>query len=1130
MNNSTNCLNCKNLFLENQSIHEDLDKKIKEIEDIKKGIQKFTKESETASKENKDIKDRLNEVEAEKIKIEKDCRKYKDDLILIKKTINSVQNKENNFIRHIAETESRKKELEDEKKNSEDKFKQISADLAGLKIKNDDLQQNLKKKEIELVAANEKIKKLAGDLDIKQKEETENLKKNKDEKEKLVLKIESLDKELLEKNALKSELSEVNKSLNEKKKEIDILNENNIQINKKFEETQNKYKEETKKLKEKETLVNDYKKNQELILKEKDKLSKLKDELNQKINDKDQEIKNRECNIADLKKEIESTKEYFEKENQSLNIFKVNLEKEIENLLHNAEGDKNKASNYENICKKLEEENINKTNKISDLQEKLQVCKESKKNYKKKIKDFEMEKFKIYSSNESSTNKNLELEGKYKALEEKYQSKMKKNELSKEKYKTKIKNYEETIQKEKEISNDIKMHLSKAEAKELLLEQMNKELDILAKNKLKEIENYNNQINDLKNDIKCLTSDNKKKIKNLKLSIQDLNIKSGEKENLLNEQEKQIKELTLVNNDIDKYLKLMEKEIQSKNSKIEDDIVIIRTLKQNEENLSNINKELEYLLSGKLKEIENCNCEINNLKNNIEKISLQNWKVVGEFDSQNKDLNQRLNENQDSSILNESFSSKSSKKSLTRVFSNSPCKIVNATESPEIYNSKYDLIIDIPSFSDICNCGWQIEFPEKKINTEREFLNLQDEKCSSNFFIGILGGYCKGKTFFLNKLTNNYFPSGKKESTKGISITNWNCDSKKCLIMDTVGFDFPINMSKDVLIKRRKTENNIQDLVCEVSNILIFIVNDFTIKDQKVLERIRENTILKSSNQMEIIVIHNLKDVNDKIVKQDTLNQIYSIYSYEESFCILNKLESTINNETIEFFQTTSKQKNDRNEIHVRHLIFLKDDCDYGRKYNLKVLELLKSWINSRIRSSTETNFFDILYKYLTGGKSISQSVDPRNKSGNLKIITTKGGISILKENGIEDKLIIKCVPNENLDVKINVERFDLKYDIIQTNKSYKIIIDIPGIEKKSLSIKKNSSTHSLRCIGRRDKEYDTNPLYQGRKFGEFSQVFVIPTEFFILEQKIKIENGTCKIEYIKEDDQEDDQEEDIEI
>ena len=83
------------------------------------------------------------------------------------------------------------------------------------------------------------------------------------------------------------------------------------------------------------------------------------------------------------------------------------------------------------------------------------------------------------------------------------------------------------------------------------------------------------------------------------------------------------------------------------------------------------------------------------------------------------------------------------------------------------------------------------------------------------------------------------------------------------------------------IIEKEATELFILDLVFDMSDYFICVVNDFTSLDQRYLNKINRNLQNNPSKQFrEIIVIHNLKDVESKeIFDHLWRNQVTQIYS-----------------------------------------------------------------------------------------------------------------------------------------------------------------------------------------------------------------------------------------------------------
>ena len=57
--------------------------------------------------------------------------------------------------------------------------------------------------------------------------------------------------------------------------------------------------------------------------------------------------------------------------------------------------------------------------------------------------------------------------------------------------------------------------------------------------------------------------------------------------------------------------------------------------------------------------------------------------------------------------------------------------------------------------------------------------------------------YDKGKTFILNQLTTQSFRSGKRHTTKGISMKEVQIERDNFFVLDTAGTNSPIDLSQD---------------------------------------------------------------------------------------------------------------------------------------------------------------------------------------------------------------------------------------------------------------------------------------------------------------------------------------------
>ena len=228
----------------------------------------------------------------------------------------------------------------------------------------------------------------------------------------------------------------------------------------------------------------------------------------------------------------------------------------------------------------------------------------------------------------------------------------------------------------------------------------------------------------------------------------------------------------------------------------------------------------------------------------------------------------------------------------------------------------YDMIIDINSFSTKNELIWNIETKqtkkEEQINLENQIeinqnqnqksnneiqdkkkndkINLQEEKIQkkeinknigidNNIVIGVIGLGNVGKSYLLSLFLGEDLPTGDSIHTKGISIKK----SDKLIILDSEGMEAPLtrnNVSKDFYQKdnlaekeinesdfliqaiardKKAVELFIQDFIIEKSDILFIIVGQLTLTEQKLINR-----IINETNKEKIFVIHNLKNLYTK--------------------------------------------------------------------------------------------------------------------------------------------------------------------------------------------------------------------------------------------------------------------------
>ena len=204
----------------------------------------------------------------------------------------------------------------------------------------------------------------------------------------------------------------------------------------------------------------------------------------------------------------------------------------------------------------------------------------------------------------------------------------------------------------------------------------------------------------------------------------------------------------------------------------------------------------------------------------------------------------------------------------------------------------YDIVIDVNSISNITK-GWDVKMSEKG----RAQYQKQSNKKSC--VVGVVGNKNKGKSFILTKLAGIKLPSGHSLTTKGLSVKYPTIDQQNIVLLDTAGLETPItsstevydlkkeldnklaeekkefdesleglpdddgskerkekehedNLRREILSKfttdKQITEYFLQTFILQESHILIFLVEQLTYSDQKLLNRIKNEFMIESTD------------------------------------------------------------------------------------------------------------------------------------------------------------------------------------------------------------------------------------------------------------------------------------------
>ena len=228
------------------------------------------------------------------------------------------------------------------------------------------------------------------------------------------------------------------------------------------------------------------------------------------------------------------------------------------------------------------------------------------------------------------------------------------------------------------------------------------------------------------------------------------------------------------------------------------------------------------------------------------------------------------------------------------------------------------------------------------------------------------------------------------------------------------------------------TEYFLQKFIIWKSDILILVVGNITLTEQKLLLRVTK-AVEYLGNQKEVYVVHNLKEfstkeqVNDYI--ENTLKKLYKIEIEENNIQNITR----DNNYNEEYFNQYFREK-DKN---INHLIFINEYVNnYSNFYNIptkiflqKKIEQIKTWKSFPIIDNIK-DFLKYNYKEL---------MDEPNKIEDFKI----------EEGEKEDRIVLKNVEKITLkryfvdEMGFTFYKDEIKYSYYINLKDNKLYINL---------------------------------------------------------------------------------------
>ena len=622
-----------------------------------------------------------------------------------------------------------------------------------------------------------------------------------------------------------------------------------------------------------------------------------KDEIISYICQKFETLKNENLSLKNKIKQLDKTNENNEKSIKDMRRDLINVRREKNSLNYNLEREKSKTSQLNSKIEKLNSEAQNLNDKLENLNTNLN----SKENENKKLKtkldkiSFEtnenVKKVLIQVENEKLINKNLE---------------------------SKISNLEK---KEKQQN-----------LKNLELVESNKEKEKLIQNLRNDNKNLGANINELKKDINI--KDNT--IKNVNdLLSKEKNINMNKTQDLNKEKEK--------------------------NKKLNDKLDNIAS--NHSENISKILQQLD-------EEKEKAQ---NLLKKNTELEEQEKIKY-----KENKELESQL---------------KQKDEELKNVIKNYIPENYGLKFQSDCKTGEYDIILDINSIMSLIKEGWNVIYNQKE--GKNLYLNKKKEK---TIVVGVIGNKNMGKTFFLEKLCRYDIPKGFNVKTIGLSVRYGTTVKHNVAILDSAGQETPLlkmEKSNQVLKNEEKDEDEDEDelfeneekneskqkneeleevkdkefeqysrdkLITEYflqkfiiykSDIIILVVGNISLTEQKLLYTVKQDVKNLDKNKM-IFVIHNLKEYSTKEQVDDYIeNTLKKLCKIDLDENPLLDLLGEDNYDDEEYYNQYFIEQNDN----VAHFIFVNEFSEIAKYYNTPIIR----FIQKRIEGVDRRNKFAII-------------------------------------------------------------------------------------------------------------------------------------------------------------------------
>ena len=396
----------------------------------------------------------------------------------------------------------------------------------------------------------------------------------------------------------------------------------------------------------------------------------------------------------------------------------------------------------------------------------------------------------------------------------------------------------------------------------------------------------------------------------------------------------------------------------------------------------------------------------------------------------------------------------------------------------------YDIICNINSILNLPN-GWEFSY------TERGLKRYEESKEKPSCTVAVVGNANKGKSYILQKLAGDQFPSGFAVKTEGLSLKYPRSENLNFILLDTAGLETPLvkepyyNLEEDFEKEKERLEN-LKSNESSSENRRDDAVKDETIKEQLIVNYARDKTITEfflqsfvTSRSDVLILVMNLMTYSDQILlnkvkkrcgKGRKLFVIHNLQNFDKKEHVEDYIENTLMKSLtfklnklpmVEFDSNDTKPRNkfyyreevfktdednEEEELNVIHLIMAYDGkgSEAGEYYN----ESCMNFIRTQVITVSNIRAFDI--KEAVKSYFINKAPEfIENEIKTDNVVEECRTLKLIDDNGdpLQEIKLKKCSIDELGDESFQDSKFVPPYRAYKTkNKEFFVIeLELPG-------------------------------------------------------------------------------------